>query len=340
MADSSDTTMAAAADAPAPEITEETSPSKSLEASSPSAEAAAPGVATEKGSTGGAEKPPGGDGSENPGEMSLDFRNAVDADNLETIDACLLDGEDIDAVHTDGCSALLVATKRNNLGVANRLLERNANTEARTPTGDTALCLAAYAGNVDMLNLLLHFGANVEARGEFENRPLHYACMARPGSTMHLEIVRILLLRGASVKQKNKYGNLASQLAHLEECKSYLREMQSNGEEARTRLRMDSARLAAKLHSEELIRQRAAAEKAAQEEAQAAEEQAAREAAREEERQNLLAEIERYKQLEEQRRIEDEERRQREEEEKRRAEEEARLAAEAKGKKKKGKKKK
>ena len=61
---------------------------------------------------------------------------------------------------------------------------------------------------------------------------------------------------------------------------------------------------------------------------------------RQEERGGLVAEIERFKELEEQRRIEEEARLAREEEERKRREEEERLAAMSKGKKKKGKGKK
>uniref|UniRef100_A0A0G4FVD9 Uncharacterized protein n=1 Tax=Chromera velia CCMP2878 TaxID=1169474 RepID=A0A0G4FVD9_9ALVE len=87
------------------------------------------------------------------------------------------------------------------------LLKVGADTEGMV-RGRTALARAVYAASLPAVEVLVEAGADLEKEGaeiDFEGcRALHYASNER-----HIEIVRFLVSKGASVKARDQYGHTA-----------------------------------------------------------------------------------------------------------------------------------
>lgn len=77
------------------------------------------------------------------------------------VDRLLADGASINARATNnGMTALHAAAERGRTLLVRRLIDWNADVDARTRLGDTACHLAAYRGHVDTVRLLLESGTN------------------------------------------------------------------------------------------------------------------------------------------------------------------------------------
>ena len=90
-----------------------------------------------------------------------------------------------------GETALLIALKKNELGMANTMLEAGTDINLAALNGVTPLMAAAYAGQVQMVATLLARGANVNAVDRLKKNAMTYA--AGEG---HAEIVKMLLAQG------------------------------------------------------------------------------------------------------------------------------------------------
>ncbi len=86
---------------------------------------------------------------------------------------------------------------------------------------NTQLFYAVYKGHLEIVKLLLEKGANVNAKDKYGDTPLLRATKQR-----HLEIVKLLLDKGADVNEKDKYGDTpllsAVEIDHLEIVKLLL----------------------------------------------------------------------------------------------------------------------
>ncbi|MHC4678603.1 MAG: ankyrin repeat domain-containing protein, partial [Planctomycetota bacterium] len=147
--------------------------------------------------------------------------------NLAKLKAFIREGVDVNALDTEGCTALHYAA---NTSVAELLIARGARSNisgnwtplhaaARRRHTDVAECLIANGANVNagddwfplhsainsskqMVELLIAKGANIDAKDASGQTALHYA--ARDG---HKEIVEVLLTHGADVDIGEKYYN-------------------------------------------------------------------------------------------------------------------------------------
>jgi len=103
------------------------------------------------------------------------------------------------------------AAFRENLEVVQKLIEYDADINAKDGTGWTPLHWASQGFNFkddSVLRLLLEHGANINARAENGWTPLHMA--SHDGA---LEVVRVLLEHGVDVEAKDNYGKTALQEA-------------------------------------------------------------------------------------------------------------------------------
>lgn len=106
--------------------------------------------------------------------------------------ALVADGADVDAVTSDGATALHFAVERNDIELADVLLEAGASAGAATRNGVTPLSLAALNGSAEMIKRLLDNDADPNERSSEGETPLMLAALnGRP------EAVRLLLERGA-----------------------------------------------------------------------------------------------------------------------------------------------
>ena len=108
----------------------------------------------------------------------------------------------IDAAHNGSRTALATAVASGNLEKTKRLLEGGAPIDGRqAPGGATPLSDASLNGQVDIVKLLIKRGANVEATNRDGNTPLHVAAFL-----CRTEIVKLLLEKNAPVLKKNNRG--------------------------------------------------------------------------------------------------------------------------------------
>ena len=122
--------------------------------------------------------------------------DAARAGNLTAVRALLAAGEDANAAHGDGMSALHWAAEQGQVDLARALLQGGATVDAVTRIGNyTPLHVASAAGQSDMVRLLLEAGS--DATGAITTSgatPLHLAASA--GS---VEAIAALVEHGAAV---------------------------------------------------------------------------------------------------------------------------------------------
>ncbi len=129
-----------------------------------------------------------------PGEGS-DLYNAVSSKNIDRVEEALKvlenehDRRTINEPSGPGSlTPLQRAVKDSSKEIAEELLRRGADINARGGYGDTALHTAARERNQEMANLLLTNNARVNVRNKQEETPLHFAADNGP-----LELVQLLI---------------------------------------------------------------------------------------------------------------------------------------------------
>jgi uncharacterized protein len=152
---------------------------------------------------------------------------AVEAGNLEIVNALIAAGADVNHALPEGETVLMTAARAGNAPVIQALVRHGARLEAREGFyGETALIWAAAAGHADAVRALLDAGADVNGRsvsaswarrnagltrlslGEWT--PLMYT--AREGA---LDAGRALLERGADINAQDPDGATALVLATI-----------------------------------------------------------------------------------------------------------------------------
>ena len=121
----------------------------------------------------------------------------------------LLDEEDMDGIYklvkrgisTDffsiknykGCTALYIASERNNIELVKLLLEKGADVNGESMGKNTALHIASEKNNLFIANYLLKKGANVDARNARNETPLFKSCRINL-----IKMTKLLLDNGAN----------------------------------------------------------------------------------------------------------------------------------------------
>lgn len=85
-----------------------------------------------------------------------------------------------------------------------RILSQKALIDERDETGSTALMVATRANNVHAAHMLIEAGADVNAKDNIQDSPYLYA-----GAQGYLKILRMTLMHGADLKSINRYGGTA-----------------------------------------------------------------------------------------------------------------------------------
>ena len=108
----------------------------------------------------------------------------------------------IDAAHTDSREALNSAVSRGDLDEVKRLLNGQANINARHPEhGSTPLSSASFVGRLDVVKYLVKRGADIKTTNRDGNTPLHVATFM-----CRTDVVKFLLEQGASTQAKSARG--------------------------------------------------------------------------------------------------------------------------------------
>ncbi|MDT8398728.1 MAG: ankyrin repeat domain-containing protein [Pseudomonadales bacterium] len=106
---------------------------------------------------------------------------------------------DVNAVETDGSTALHWAVYNEDANIVKRLIDAGADVAAGNREGMTPLALAAIAGNAEITRMLLDAGAGVNQTLANGETPLMMA--ARTGNT---DTIQVILDRGANINATEK----------------------------------------------------------------------------------------------------------------------------------------
>ncbi|MFC1781735.1 ankyrin repeat domain-containing protein [Planctomycetota bacterium] len=125
---------------------------------------------------------------------------------LLKVRALIQEGVNIEALDSDGRTALYCAAQAGQVEIAELLIGEGADVKATIRArarGETPLHTAAANGHKEAAELLIVKGANVNAkiRGGGEETPLHTAA-----ANGHKEVAELLIARGANVNAKNNSG--------------------------------------------------------------------------------------------------------------------------------------
>ena len=97
-----------------------------------------------------------------------------------------------------------VAAANGHLAVVRRLIEQNAEVDARTSTNSTPLRTASFNGHLDIVRCLVENGAEVNARRIDLSTPLMAACYNN-----HIDVASYLVENGADIHLEDHLGNTA-----------------------------------------------------------------------------------------------------------------------------------
>ena len=99
---------------------------------------------------------------------------------------------------------LLEAVAEGDAASVRELLAASTSTDARDASGRTALLLATRADNLEIARLLIEAGADVNAKDGMEDTPFLYA-----GAEGRNEILKLILQHGPKLDDTNRYGGTA-----------------------------------------------------------------------------------------------------------------------------------
>jgi ankyrin repeat protein len=129
----------------------------------------------------------------------------VSADGHEVVAQLLLDrGAQVNAKNDSNLTALYRAVSWGHIGIVKLLLDYKANVNANNGFGATALHQAASCGEIRVVQLLLDYKANVHAKNIEDATELHQAA-----SRGHIRVVKLLLDYKANVNTEDWPGRTA-----------------------------------------------------------------------------------------------------------------------------------
>jgi uncharacterized protein len=126
---------------------------------------------------------------------------AAEQGDLPALQRLASNGQAIDARNAQGQTALLVATHRNHMAVAQWLIARGANVNAQDDISDSPYLLAGARGRLEILRMTLAAGADLRSTNRYGGTALipaaHYG---------HVEVVREMLKTKVDVNHINRLG--------------------------------------------------------------------------------------------------------------------------------------
>jgi uncharacterized protein len=133
------------------------------------------------------------------GAVSSPVADAAMSGDTAALRALLLKKADVNAPQADGATAIQWAAYRNDLEMADLLIQAGANVKTANHDGATALYLSSIRGSAPMLEKLLKAGADANERGPEGETPLMLA--ARNGG---VDAITVLLDHKADVNATDK----------------------------------------------------------------------------------------------------------------------------------------
>lgn len=146
-------------------------------------------------------------------DIDKKFLEAVEKEDLSTLEDLLIKGADINIKNDDGETPLLIASSKGNINMVNLLLNRGKsnifscskfkapNVNEKSTNGSTALMRATGKGYTEIVKALLAKGANVNIKTDGDFTALMIA--AQNG---YVDIINALLRKGADINTKIDNG--------------------------------------------------------------------------------------------------------------------------------------
>lgn len=130
----------------------------------------------------------------------LKLMDAVKNNDAKAVSALLAQHADVNATEADGFTALHWAAQRDELDIAELLLNAGANVKAASQYNITPLSLACTNGDAAMIDRFLKAGADANATSEEGQTALMTAAL-----TGKVDAVKLLLVHGANVNLKEPW---------------------------------------------------------------------------------------------------------------------------------------
>ena len=123
------------------------------------------------------------------------------------IEMMLYYGADLESRIGSGCSVLHLAVRYGHNEIAKFLIRKGVNVNSIDNVSTTPLHWAVLLRKYEIISALLDYEANINATNNYKCTPLHYA-------TKHCfrEAMKILLKRGACLRQKDENGDIPLEL--------------------------------------------------------------------------------------------------------------------------------
>ncbi len=135
---------------------------------------------------------------------------AVDRDNLEIAELLIQAGANVKASNRYGVAPLSRACVYGNPAVVGLLLNAGADPNTASPEGETALMTASRSGNLEVVNSLLAHGANVNAKELWRNQ----TALMWAAAEGHTNVVQTLTAHGADVNARSNGRSASSTSAY------------------------------------------------------------------------------------------------------------------------------
>ena len=144
---------------------------------------------------------------------SVDIHQAATEGNIEAVKQHVAAGTDINAHggKYDG-TALHEAARSGCKEIAELLIDKGADENAKGDFSWTPLHYTAYEGKKEITELLIAKGADLNAKDEDGNTPLHWATMSVVGDKKR-EVAKLLITNGADVNVKRDDGKTPLDMA-------------------------------------------------------------------------------------------------------------------------------
>jgi len=138
-----------------------------------------------------------------------DLRLAVVKGDLDQVSKAIAAGADVNAKDREDFTVLHLALIQGNEELAALLIANGADTKAKMTNGIMPLHFAAMKGCRLMAEFLIDDGSDVNAQDQTQGTPLHYAVYF----SGDVEIVKLLIAKGADINAKNPRGQTAFEVA-------------------------------------------------------------------------------------------------------------------------------
>jgi ankyrin repeat protein len=136
------------------------------------------------------------------------LHQAVQRDDLQTVDRLLRSGSDARAANRYGVTPLYIACMNGHAGLVERLLGAGADPNTAMPDGETVLMTAARTGNVDVVKTLLARGADVRAR----ERSRGQTALMWAAAENNAGVIKALIDAGADMNERSRGGSFTPYL--------------------------------------------------------------------------------------------------------------------------------